>query len=91
VTSERESWRRAFEMIGPEQLRLRLEFRRSEYSGEYGQEAERWLSEKAAEAARIERERFAVIRSWAIIAGVAGIAAAIAGGIAAWPVFKGWF
>lgn len=90
MNDERQSWRKAFEMLGPEQLRLRLEFRRSEYSGEYGREAEKWLLEKDAEATAIELERFRTVRRWAIIAGVAGIAATIIGLIAAWPVVKSW-
>jgi hypothetical protein len=91
VIDERQSWRRAFEILGPEQLRLRLEFRRSEYSGEYGREAELWLVEKAAEAATAERERFQIVRRWTIISGVAAVVAAIAALIAAWPIVKGWF
>lgn len=90
MADERQSWRRAFEMLGPEQLRLRLEFRRGEYSGEYGREAEKWLLEMDAKAATIELERFKTIRLWAIIAGVAGVAATIIALIAAWPVIKGW-
>ena len=89
MADERQSWRKAFEMLGPQQLRLRLELRRGEYSGEYGREAELWLLEKEAEAAVIERERFETVRRWAMIAGVAGIVAAIVGLIAAWPVIKG--
>ena len=48
MTGDRENWRKAFEMIGPETLRLRLEHRRNEYHGEYGREAEIWLLEKDA-------------------------------------------
>jgi len=59
--SEQENWQKSFEMIGPATLRLRLEHRRSEYSGEYGRCAEQWLLDKEAEAATTERERFSVI------------------------------
>jgi hypothetical protein len=90
LSDERQNWRKAFEMLGPEQLRLRLELRRNEYTGDYGREAEMWLFEKAAEAAAIERERFQKILLWAIIGGVAAIVAAVAGAIAAWPVIKEW-
>jgi hypothetical protein len=90
MSDDRQSWRRAFEMLGPEQLRLRLEYRQNEYAGEYGREAERWLLEKAAEAKAIARTRFRTLRLWAIIGGVAAVVAALAGSIAAWPVVKGW-
>ena len=55
MTDDRKNWRKAFEMIGPETLRLRLEHRRNEYQVDYGREAELWLIEKDAEAAAIER------------------------------------
>ena len=77
-------------MIGPEQLRLRLEHRRNEYAGDYGREAELWLFEKATEAAAIDRKRFQTIRRWAIIAGLAAIVTAITGLITAWPIIKEW-
>lgn len=88
--TERESRRKAFEKLGPEQLRLRLEYRRDEYAGDYGREAETWLFEKAAEAAALERIRFETIRRWAIIGSVVAVVAAIAGLIAAWPVIASW-
>jgi hypothetical protein len=83
MTRERESWRKAFAMIGPETLRLRLETRRGEYTGEYAREAEKWLLEKDAEAAAMDRRRFSTIRFWTIIAAVAGVIAAVAAIIAA--------
>jgi hypothetical protein len=88
--TEHERWRAAFEMIGPETLRLRLEHRRNEYSGEYGRCAEMWLLEKDAESATTERERFRTIRRWTIIAGLSGIIAAIVGSISAWPIIERW-
>jgi hypothetical protein len=90
MVDERENWRKAFELLGPEQLRLRIEYRRNEYTGPYGREAECWLFEKAAEAAATERMRFQTVRRWAIIGGVAAVVAAIASLIAAWPIIKGW-
>jgi hypothetical protein len=77
-------------MIGPEQLRLRLEHRRTEIPDDYAREAERWLLEKAAETAAIHRKRFQTIRCWAVVGGVSGVLAAIAAWIAAWPVIKEW-
>ncbi len=64
MANERENWRKAFELLGPEQLRLRLEYRRNEYTGDYGREAEVWLFEKAAEAAAVDRGRFQTVRRW---------------------------
>jgi hypothetical protein len=87
---DRQNWRKAFQKIGPEQLRLRLEHRRNEYTGEYGLEAERWLLEQSEKSAAIEHGRFRTIRFWSIIGGVAGVLAAIAAWIAAWPVIASW-
>jgi len=88
MNDERQSWRKVFEMVGPETLRLRLG--RNEYSGEYSREAEKWLLEKDAEAATVERERFQTIRRWAIIGGVAAVIAAVAAVIGALPIVKVW-
>ena len=43
MTDEGLSWRKAFEMIGPAKLRLRLEHRRNEYAPDYAREAELYL------------------------------------------------
>ena len=90
-TEQEAQWCKAFEMIGPETLRLRLEHRRNEYHGEYGRAAEVWLLEKDAEATALDRKRFRKILGWAITAGVAGILGAIAAWVAAWPIMKEWF
>ena len=50
MADERQKWRKAFEMIGPAQGRLRLEHRRNEYPPDYARDAEIWLLEKDAEA-----------------------------------------
>ncbi len=86
MTDER--WRKGFEMTGPETLLLQLS--RNEFSGEYRQEAIKWVLEKGAKAAAIDRKRFQIIRRWTIIGGVAAVVVAIAGLIAAWPVIKEW-
>jgi hypothetical protein len=87
---QRQNWREAFEKIGREQLRLRLEHRRGEYDGEYGREAERWLFEQDAKVAAVERKRFRTIRRWTVLAGITGTLAAIAAWISAWPILKQW-
>ncbi|WP_298106490.1 hypothetical protein [Bradyrhizobium sp.] len=87
---ERQSRRKAFEAIGPEQLRLRLEHRRAEYGDAYSREAEVWLLEQDAKKAAIELNRFRKVLTWAIVAGVASVVAAIAGLIGAWPVVREW-
>jgi hypothetical protein len=94
MIDERQSRRKGFEAIGPQQLRLRLrlrlEHRRGEYDGEVGREAEQWLLEQDAKAAAVERKRFQTLRCWAIVAGVTGTLAGVAAWIAAWPIIKGW-
>ena len=73
-------------MIGPEQLSSIAETNFHQIT----REAQIWLREKAAEVAVIERKRFQTILIWAINAGIAGVLAAIAAWIAAWPVVKEW-
>jgi hypothetical protein len=90
MADQRQNWRKAFEMIGPATLRLRLEHRRNEFAPDYAREAERWLLEEDAKAAAIEKRRFRVVLVWAIVAGVGGVLGAIAAWIAAWPVIKEW-
>ena len=55
--TERASWRKAFDMVGPASMRLRLEHRRNEFAPDYAREAELWLLEKDAEAQRAELRR----------------------------------
>jgi hypothetical protein len=86
--TEEENWRRAFEMIGPKTLRLRLETRRNEFSPDYARAAEIWLLEQDAAAERKETTRFNMIKRWTIAAAIAGIIAALGGAIAAWPVIR---
>jgi hypothetical protein len=87
--TERASWRKAFDMVGPTSMRLRLEHRRNEFAPECAREAEVWLLEKDAEARVVETQRYKTIRFWTIVAAVAGIIAAVGSIIAAWPVLKG--
>ena len=83
MTNERQNWRKEFEMIGPETLRLRLETRRAEFSGECAREAEVWLLEQDAARARAENRRYRFILAVAIISAVAAIIAAV-------PVVTSW-
>jgi hypothetical protein len=69
--TDEENWRKAFEMIGPETLRLRLEHRRNEFSGPYARAAEIWLLEKAQASARIESARFSTIKRCHALFGLA--------------------
>jgi hypothetical protein len=78
MPSELENWYEAFEMLGPETLRLRMEMRRAEYDGAYGRAAEKWLLEKRAQSDRLEEARYRTIKRWTVIAGVAGVIAAVA-------------
>jgi hypothetical protein len=75
MPTDLENWHKAFEMIGPEMLRLRMEMRRGEYDGAYGRAAEEWLLKKKAESDRLEAARFRTIKRWAVIAAIAGIVA----------------
>jgi hypothetical protein len=88
TADEREQWRKAFDMLGPEALRLRLESRRNEYPGEYGRCAEAWLLERDQKAAAVDLARYRTIRRWTVIAGVAGVVAAAAALIAALPALR---
>jgi hypothetical protein len=83
MPSELENWHKAFEMIGPDTLRLRLEMRRAEYDGAYGRAAEEWLLKKKAESDRLEAARFKIIKRWTVAAAIAGIIAAMAAVVAA--------
>lgn len=75
---ETKTWHKAFEMIGPETLRLRLEARRNEFSPEYTRAAEIWILEQEANKAALEARRYRKVLGWARIAGWAGIVGAVA-------------
>jgi hypothetical protein len=51
MINERLNWRKAFEKIGPETLRLRLEHRRAEFPVEYAREAEAWSTKRSRDVA----------------------------------------
>lgn len=87
---EHEKYRQEFERLTPDHLRLRMETRAPTFAGEYARAAEEWLLEQQAKADAIEAAHFRSIRKWTILAAVAGTVAAVAAGIAAWPIVKGW-
>jgi hypothetical protein len=89
-TDQEAKWRKGFEMVGPDTLRLQLATVLSSQSTEYKRCAEKWILEKDAEAAAVDRERFQKVLRWAIIAAAASVLAAIAAWVAAWPIMKEW-
>jgi hypothetical protein len=48
------------------------------------------IGEKESAARRLEDGQFQIIRRWTVIAALAGIVAAVAACVAAWPVIKEW-
>jgi hypothetical protein len=88
MTDEERNWRKAFEMIGPDTLRIQLGHRRNEFGDAYARCAERWLLEQQAAAELRETMRFETIKRWTVTAAIAGIVAAVAAVIAA--VFTVW-
>jgi hypothetical protein len=50
---------------------------------------ERWLREQEAAIQREEARRYRRVLTWTIIAALAGVLAALASMIAAWPVLRG--
>jgi hypothetical protein len=75
---EYEKYRQEFERLGPDSLRLRMELRAAQFTGELARAAEEWLQEQQAEAEELDASRFESIRRWTIIAAAAGVVAAIA-------------
>ncbi len=81
-------YRKGFEQLGPDTLRLRIGDRHAGYQGEQLRQAETWLKEHDEAVARREL----INRRWmiagaiaAIVAAVAGIIAAVTGVISTWP------
>jgi hypothetical protein len=102
MTTEEDNWRKAFEMIGPDQLRLRLETRRPEYGPQYARAAEVWILEqdakkaaleesREAKKAALERSRYRMNLGWTIAGFCVAAVAAIAAIISAVPVVRGFF
>jgi hypothetical protein len=75
---EYEKYRDDFERLGPDSLRLRMEMRAGQFSGEVERAAEEWLKEQQEDAEELEASQFESIRRWTIIAAAAGVVAAIA-------------
>lgn len=89
--SEQVSWRNAFEMIGPDQLRLRIEIRRAEISDQYARAAEAWIMEQEAKKAALEAGRYRKVLGWTIAGFVVALIAAFAAMVSAWPVLRELF
>lgn len=89
-TDQEAQWRKGFEKIGPDMLWLQLVDTRIVSDTRYIRCAQAWILEKEAEKATIETKRFQKVLRWAIIASVAGVLAAIAAWVAAWPIIKAW-
>jgi hypothetical protein len=82
--TEEENWRKEFKRLGPDGLRLRLEFRRPEFTDQYARAAEAWILEQDAKKAVLETSRYRWILGWTIVA-------AIAAGVAAVPAVRDFF
>jgi len=91
TSTEEESWQKAFEMIGPDQLRLRLESRRPEFSPQYARAAETWILEQDAKKAALEASRYRKILGWTIAGFFVALVAAIAAIVSAMPVVRDFF
>ena len=91
TSTEQESWRKAFEMIGPDQLRLRLEARRDEIPLPYARAAEAWISQQDAKKAALEASRYRKILGWIIAGFCVAFVAALAVVISAIPVVLDFF
>ena len=86
MTDEKKNWRKAFEMVGPDTLRLKLATSNVTLATEYIRCAEKWILEKEAEKAAVESKGFHKILGWTIAGTLAAIIAAVAAIISAWPV-----
>jgi hypothetical protein len=89
MTAEEDNWRKEFETIGTDQLRLRLEFRRVEFSPLFARAAESWILEQDTKKAAVERSRYRKNLAWAI-AGFFAALVAIAAVVSALPVVRGF-
>ena len=91
TSSEQEGWRKAFEMIGPDQLRLRLEARRDEFPPQYARAAEAWILQQDAKKAALEASRYRKILGWTMAGFFVALVAALAAAISAIPVVRDFF
>ena len=80
---ERANWRKTFEQLEPETLRLRIANPWAAMSDEYRREAEAWLREQDAAADRHEESR-SQTRLLTLIAAAMALATAAIGLIAVW-------
>ena len=89
--TDEENWRKEFERIGPDQLRLRLEYRRQELPAQYARAAEAWILKEDAKKAVLEASRYRTILGWTITGVLVALAAAFAAAISAAPVVRDFF
>lgn len=69
-------WRKAFEILGPETLRLRLKSRPTEFSPYYARAAQIWLLEQQANKKALEAQRNGKILVGTIVGTVVAMFAA---------------
>jgi hypothetical protein len=82
--------RAQFEAIGLSAIRRELAVGNNYYlpiDAESQRQAREWVNEKLEE----QRREKATDKRWQIIIGGAGLVAAVAACIAAWPIVKAWF
>ncbi len=86
MTDEERGWRKAFEMIGSDMLRMQLVQGQVGLTEPYGRCALQWLREQQAATDLRETMRFETIRRWTVTAALAGIVAAVTGALLiVWP------
>jgi hypothetical protein len=78
MTSEEENWRKGFEKVGAETLRLKIATSNVTLADPYLRCAHEWILEKEVENAAEERRRFHKTLGWTIVGAFAAIIAAAA-------------
>src|SRR5262245_37425892 len=81
TVSDEQQWRKSFEKIGPDLLRLELATSKQTFPDNYLRCAHEWMLDKEAEKAALETSRF----RWTVVGAIAAIVAAVASVI---PFFR---
>jgi hypothetical protein len=89
--TEEENWRKEFERIGPDQLRLRLESRRLELPDQYARAAEAFILREDAKKEALEASRYRQILGWTIAGFFVALVAAVAAVVSAMPAVRDFF